>query len=500
MSLPCKGNLDKLLSLMDGSLRPRAAERLHAHLERCPGCAEAHRRLSRTRALFREINNEEPGDLSWKRIEAQLHWQLAKQQPRERRPARALKVFALASTAAAGLLIGVLFLAPLVKKQPAAPTPPAPALATSPAPAPLPVEELAALVTKLQGEAYLLPTRGHRTRLEMNRPLLQGDRVLTRPKGRLAMQWEQGTGLRMVPQSEVELLKMNTARQKIALWQGQAFLQVRKRNPGQAFTVVAQGIRVLVKGTHLSVAVNPDQVSVECYSGMVQVEPVDQRWEAVQVPAGFRVSVLTNSNSRPVLTRVEHSPPASLLNLQPWPSFQRVMASSGILPVRTRPAGLELRLDSQPVGSTNIQLRSPYKNRLVELYQDGRLVQRRWVDFTPAMSGKVFSMRPSADLPDLTPAEVLVIRRTTRQHRAPQIRSCYERALKRDPKIEGVLTLQLRIAKDGTVARAKKLHQSTIKNQYVIKCALNRAQGWKFPRSKRGGAYTIKLPFNLTPR
>ena len=101
--------------------------------------------------------------------------------------------------------------------------------------------------------------------------------------------------------------------------------------------------------------------------------------------------------------------------------------------------------------------------------------------------------------PDSPSLDAAAIRDAIRGLR-PRIMRCYERALKRDPKIEGVLTLQLRIAKDGTVARAKKLHQSTIKNQDVIKCALNRAQGWKFPRSKRGGAYTIKLPFNLTPR
>ena len=36
MSPPCKGNLGKLMGLMDGTLRPGTADRMRQHLSSCP--------------------------------------------------------------------------------------------------------------------------------------------------------------------------------------------------------------------------------------------------------------------------------------------------------------------------------------------------------------------------------------------------------------------------------------------------------------------------------
>jgi ferric-dicitrate binding protein FerR (iron transport regulator) len=489
---------------MDGSLRPGLAQRLRRHMDACPACSEAYQRMVQTQELCREMNQDEPDSVSWKKVEAQLHWKLSregKEAAKSRQPARNPRVLALAGTTVLGVLVGLFLLSPLVSRlgDDGCTTPVTQQRLVLTAP--VENEELAAVVTKLRGKAEVLSTRGELAPLDLNRPLLQGDRAMTDRRSVLALQWEAETGLRLVPNSRVHLRALRTKTQVLSLEQGKLYTHVGKRKPGHGFFVVAGGVRVVVKGTHLSVGMDRDAVEVAVYEGLVRVEPVDNTWDGIDVPAGFHVVVPSGANSTPKLVMNSTSPGVSLINLQPWESFQRVMATTGQLPVRSRPSGLELRLDSEPVGTTNIVLRSPYRSRLLELYKDGKQVLRQWIDFQPNLSGRVVNLKPVI-LPEVTllsPRILATIRRNTQRQAAPMIRPCYERRLKTNPRLEGELFLQLTVNGKGRVVRASPGRKTTIRDAYVVRCAVNKALRWTFPPRKTG-RYTFSLKFNLSPK
>ncbi len=504
MGQPCKGNLPKLIALMDGTLRPPAAQALRSHLEQCPRCAAAHRRLLLTRDLCREMDDDLPPDISWKRVEAQLHWKMNREangHPRSA-PRTLLRALALAGTALAGIVVGGFFLSPLLPPGEAPRDPKARATPLAPAQAPpqLP-EELAALITVLGGGPQLVSARGPVTFRDLTRPLLAGDELATPAGARVALQWQPGTGLLLEPGSSLRLRSLSTQDQTFALGAGRVVLQVHRRAPGQSLQVLAGDLQVTVKGTHLAVTRQGSSASVEVYSGAVQIASASGQWPPQRVPAGQRAELDTAPRPRPRLRPLaEPAPATSLINLLGWSSFQRVMATTGELPVHTQPQGLALHLNHQQVGSTDIRLRSPFGRHLVELFFEGALVDSRWIDFQPASSGKPLFIGPVlAALPDITPAQLRIIERTTREQRSPQIRQCYERALKRDAQLQGKLRLRLWVDREGHVSRAAASPRSTIRDPYVTQCALYRAHDWTLPAGRKG-AYAISLTFDLTPR
>ena len=499
MSPPCKSNLGKLMALMDGSLRSGAADRMRDHLSRCPGCNTAYERMTKGQQLLREIGEEEPSDISWKHIEAQLHWKLSREDKEPERTSRWSPVLALAGAAALGAFIGILVFSGvgdlLPGKSPGVKGPGA--VASRPtAPAKVVDEELAAVVTMARGDVFLKSTRGQKAPLNLSRPLLQGDRAIT-DQGRLALQWEEGTGLRMVPSTELVLKKLGTNNQLLALERGKIYVQVSKRKKHQRFQVLADGIRATVKGTHLAVGVKDGQVEVEVFTGLVAVESVNGSWKSVDVPAGHRVQMPVNSTSRPTLQKVEASPSVTLLNLQPWTSFQRVMAETGLMKVRSRPPGAELRLDSRILGDTNIQVRSTFTRHLLELYRDGKLVHRKWVTFTPDMSEVVLNIPRPRHIKISAKTALSLDQATMRLgHKIRDL--CFDRLSKTNPDLQGTLLLRLSMNRHGKVERVR-LKRATGGAKLWWKCAQRTALRWSFPPDKDKQAYDVERRFKFVP-
>lgn len=498
MSRPCKGNSGKLIALMDGSLRPRAADRLRQHLAGCPGCNAAFSRMSRGQQLLREMGQQDEEDLSnisWKRIEAQLHWKLS-QDDHKRQPRRRVSpIFALAGAAALGAMIGILVFTQLdlFDQQPGAAPPGVSRVAAKRAA--VHEEELAAVVTLARGEVFLRTTRGNKAPLNPDRPLMQGDRVIT-GEGRLAFQWEQDTGLRMVPRTEVKLDRLGEINQQLALNSGRIYLQVRKRRPEQSFSVVAAGIRATVKGTHLSVGLQDGAVTVSVYTGLVHVAPVDGRWPGVDVPAGKQVAVPPRSTTAPAPVAVSERPEVSLINLQPWTSFQRLMAASAMLTVDSRPSGAELRLDSRVMGSTSIRVRGSFARHLLELYRDGKLVHSQWVELSPNMTKVVLNVpRPRSKVALASGRESEDILSTAQRLERVIGRRCYARLKRAHPDLRGKLTIRLRVDSAGMVSSAR-LERATHTSKVVWKCARRILQRWRFTSIKNS---EVVLPFRLNP-
>jgi outer membrane biosynthesis protein TonB len=71
------------------------------------------------------------------------------------------------------------------------------------------------------------------------------------------------------------------------------------------------------------------------------------------------------------------------------------------------------------------------------------------------------------------------------QHHLPQVQSCYERALKQDSRLEGVIELQFTLQPDGSATAAKAVANST-GNEGLASCLSHLVESWQFPRPADG--------------
>lgn len=516
MSRPCKGNFNRLLGLMDGSLRPGAAEKLRRHMEGCPGCSGAFQRLQSTQNLCREAGTDELPELNWREIETKIHWRRAKQEHKAPSRVKWRPALAMAGAAVLSAVVTALVLFSMIEPPAVAPRVATPVKTVAPAPqvaCPAPLQKaegLSALATLLQGQVYLLTSGGLKTPLELNRPLFAGDRAITY-KGRAALQWSHGTGLRMNPDTEVELKQLTTRDQEMVLWQGKVFLEVAKRQKGQnGLAVLSQGLRVSVKGTHLSVARQDGDLVVEVYRGSVVVAPQDGRWQGMEVPAGFALAAPLDGGGKPKMDRlpvdaIPFQDSVSRMNLVNWTDLKEVIGATGPMQVTSKPDGADLRVNSLEVGTTDIMLRTPYSNHLVELYRGGKLIQRKWVNFTPTMTRVVLRGMPAEHLPRVWKASQIpevsaALGPVSTRQKHGQIQRCYERRLKQNPKLEGTLEILISVDGDGRILGTRLGRRGTIRDTYLERCALTRAQAWRFAPAKDGKAYDVSFPFNLAPR
>ncbi|MEE2787822.1 MAG: AgmX/PglI C-terminal domain-containing protein [Myxococcota bacterium] len=77
------------------------------------------------------------------------------------------------------------------------------------------------------------------------------------------------------------------------------------------------------------------------------------------------------------------------------------------------------------------------------------------------------------------------------------IKSCYEKQLKRNPKLRGTVKVQFTILESGRVDRVKVL-QDTTGDQAVGRCIKQKMRRWRFPKPD-GGSVTVSFPFVFTP-
>lgn len=75
----------------------------------------------------------------------------------------------------------------------------------------------------------------------------------------------------------------------------------------------------------------------------------------------------------------------------------------------------------------------------------------------------------------------------------PAIRTCYQRALKRNPKLTGKVTVRLNINTMGAVTRVT-IDSDTVGDPQVTSCIQSYASRWRFPPPE-GGAAEVAVPF-----
>ena len=485
MARPCRGNMPRLRALLHGSLGPRAADRLRAHLDSCAGCRETFQRLERIQAICRDLGEQPLPEINYRQVETQVHWRLSQRPERSRLqigwgPALA----ALGAAVVLGVLAGAWLSGGLRPE-------PAPRLvheAVPPRPPPLAEREIGAVPTLISGEVLVQSGDEEPEPLEIERPVLQGERLITRA-GEVALQWGEANGMRLPANSSLLLQRLTDRRQSLRLEHGFVLLEVQ-RTSDERVTVQTGQILVRVTGTRFAVGVDDQQAEVLVRRGQVMVSPRAGRWPRIDRPGkpplqpandgGVAVDeghrLVIPLDGVPILGPLDDARRVDAsLNLQPWLSLHRLLATSATLAVSATPPA-DLYFDHVELGRTRLALRGSTGRHLIELFDDGRLLRRQWVELGATGSGKLnLDLRPPARKPQLPPGIHDTFRR-----RAPLLRACYERHLKRDTELAGRLVLRLEIDAEGRPARAALQHDGLSEPQ-VGQCVLAAVRSWRFP-------------------
>lgn len=90
-----------------------------------------------------------------------------------------------------------------------------------------------------------------------------------------------------------------------------------------------------------------------------------------------------------------------------------------------------------------------------------------------------------------------IIERVIRRHRN-QVRSCYERALQKDPALKGKIVVKLAIDGSGRVVSASATDASTLPSEAVRACLVQKVKTWRFPAGG-DGMVVVTYPFVFSP-
>ena len=77
------------------------------------------------------------------------------------------------------------------------------------------------------------------------------------------------------------------------------------------------------------------------------------------------------------------------------------------------------------------------------------------------------------------------------------VKSCYEKQLKRNPKLRGKVSIQFTILRSGRVGQVKAVEDTT-GDPMVGRCIVQKMKRWRFPKPD-GGEVTVAFPFVFTP-
>ncbi len=78
-----------------------------------------------------------------------------------------------------------------------------------------------------------------------------------------------------------------------------------------------------------------------------------------------------------------------------------------------------------------------------------------------------------------------------------EVAECFGKAKEAKPDLGGTLALDFTIGGDGVVSEVKTDPSSTIKDDGLNACVLERAKAWKFPKTRKGDSMTLPFKFSM---
>jgi len=93
--------------------------------------------------------------------------------------------------------------------------------------------------------------------------------------------------------------------------------------------------------------------------------------------------------------------------------------------------------------------------------------------------------------------DVSAIRSVAQRHQR-QVRSCYERALKRNNILQGTVNVRMVVGRTGSIEQVSV--GGSLRDSEVFGCVRRLARSWEFPAVEGGSCAVVSIPFRMTPR
>jgi hypothetical protein len=267
-----------------GTLTTRERAVIDSHVRECSRCADARTRVRDAREAMLAMAEDEPEDMRWDHIGAQIYWKTAAD--RRVHTGAGRRSWILAAAAVATAAAGAAGYA-LLRDQPAADdtraVAPAPAPEPAPAPAPLPAAEpMLGVVTVASGDIAL-----DGAPLEFDALIETGHTLATSAGARVTVQFDADSALTLGPDSTLSFAAFDTGSIRLDVT-GTVAVRLERRAPEQQFAIVAGSREVVVRGTVFRVGHRADRLEVACTRGRVAVLEGDA---VTEVAAGEHLSV-----------------------------------------------------------------------------------------------------------------------------------------------------------------------------------------------------------------
>lgn len=85
----------------------------------------------------------------------------------------------------------------------------------------------------------------------------------------------------------------------------------------------------------------------------------------------------------------------------------------------------------------------------------------------------------------------------TLQSKTDDVAECFGKAKESKPDLGGTLMLDFTVGGDGVVTEVKADDGSTIKDDGLNACVLEKAKTWKFPKTRKGEPMTLPFKFSM---
>jgi hypothetical protein len=374
---------------------------------------------------------------------------------------------------------------------------PAPSVIARPAPPPEPVSEtLEAVITLLGGQVELVRD-GQASALAATQTLHAADHLTTKSDARVAAQWGEGSGLLLLGDAQLAIDQLDRHTQRLGITRGEVDVRVGRHQPGEVMKVQANAHIVTVHGTWFTVAADGSRTTVEVLEGEVEVTELDGSASTIlRAPAravfgrGGRVS------SGPLeAQKVTERRAQSELNLLQGPELPDFRTATGLFRIAPDPDGGMLAVGGVELGPTPLVVRRPLGRHYIEVTRVHYKPLQRWVSVGPEPGELKVALVRTPTLPP-TGEEPVAMEEMIHQ-RGRQIRGCYERSLKRDPSLNGTVSLRIKVGPIGQVTQALiEPAASTLADAQVATCLEHEALSWHFANGRNA---TVVYPFVFRP-
>jgi ferric-dicitrate binding protein FerR (iron transport regulator) len=487
-----------------GRAMAAAAQAFDAHLPTCEGCREELARTRSVRALLSAYTPVEPTDLDWTRLDRKV---LAALSGAKARPAawllELLPSLTVGSLAAAVLLVWL------------ARSPPRKPLEISVAMRP----GTGALAVGL-GPDSLAQAPGAAPALLEASPLVSAGSKLYSGAGSISLQTAAATGIHLARESQAVLERLAEGDTALRLLDGLMLAEVKPLAPSQRFEVRAGDLVVRVHGTSFAVERREGLTLVSVVRGLVEV---GRDGAGSKLLTGPGTLAIPDGAPLPepvdLDTRISARFPLSFADA----AVESVFARGKLARLHSRPEGAEVWVGGAFRGATPVAVLLPPGRQAVRLVAPDRpdLI----LDLDAGIRAlELAALPPPVEIEPLgadrsafraegtltpaprraTPKAALASRQfqareamnaEARAHKDDLVR-CYERAMKRNPALEGQLTLTVALDKAGNV-RGVSARELQV-DQRFLDCAAGSIRTWDLPGT--GEEERVDIPVHLSPR